>query len=943
MEGKVGRQMTREKMLHANNMALDKAIMELNVLRARMKQGENKILADTTKMAQEGQKEAVKTMTTDLVKLILNSNKVLAMVVNLQVVSTQIQSLRSPFAMSETMRGVTKEMKKLNRKLKLPQIQKILQEFEKQSEIMGMKEEMMNDAMDDALGDEDDEGHSYTDVTQILDGIDLQLKDQLSGLPSASGNLANASLREPVATSGSDSDAKVLAEMLRKNKRALEKAVRKLDKVRAYIEQEEMEIIDDIQEKEKEGQTYAAKIMDDDLMQSMAISNRLLIMGVDMLAISTKLQSIRSPLAMSEVMRGVTKDMRDMNRQLKVPQIQKILQELEKESEIMDIKEEMTNHAMDDALGDAIDDQQSDAVVTQILDGFGLQLEDQLSGLPFASGNLTNPSQREPVRAGSWMIQSKFKMDMERLFGRGKTLDTIRKYKLALNKAIRDLDRERTFMEQSQMHDIDAIRSAEQIYLVKIYAKNIVYSRAYAKKINLMRAYIQAVAMKVQTLRSVTAMAEAMRDVTKAMRKMSRELRSSSIDKILQEFEKQSETIDVKEEIMNDAMDDALEYEYDEEKTDAIVTQVLNELGLRLKDPLSGLPSVSGNLANLSQREPVPVAAPFPKAAGHGRMMNPPARNTMWRFGFPSPVNYNDNELFCGGVKVHQIDNQGKCGLCGDEYKMSMPRPHETGGKFGNAIITRRYYSGQKISVRIELTSNHMGYFAFRVCPMNFYETECVGQEKMDRNTLLIRLQNGTVVPRFIIETTEKSSTFDMELLLPRALNCSRCALQWHYKTGNSWGVCEDGSEGLGCGPQETFINCADVSITPLPAASRYWLDPKLTSSPRSNPYRKYYRDQSRPGAPMTALAMRFQRCVAIDNTAKNPGMDETCQNRCMRYPPDCPPDTCKCVNDVKAIGLFAKRPMANQWCLDQCNVYPPKKCDETKCLVEYITWSAYQ
>lgn len=29
--------------------------------------------------------------------------------------------------------------------------------------------------------------------------------------------------------------------------------------------------------------------------------------------------------------------------------------------------------------------------------------------------------------------------------------------------------------------------------------------------------------------------------------------------------------------------------------------------------------------------------------------MDPPARNAMWRFGFPNPVNYNDNELFCGG------------------------------------------------------------------------------------------------------------------------------------------------------------------------------------------------------------------------------------------------------------------------------------------------------
>jgi hypothetical protein len=38
-----------------------------------------------------------------------------------------------------------------------------------------------------------------------------------------------------------------------------------------------------------------------------------------------------------------------------------------------------------------------------------------------------------------------------------------------------------------------------------------------------------------------------------------------------------------------------------------------------------------------------------PLVNGHGRLMDPPSRNAMWRFGFPNPVNYNDNELFCGG------------------------------------------------------------------------------------------------------------------------------------------------------------------------------------------------------------------------------------------------------------------------------------------------------
>lgn len=41
-------------------------------------------------------------------------------------------------------------------------------EFEKQSEIMDMKEEMMSDAIDDAMGDEDDEEERWVGVEFML-------------------------------------------------------------------------------------------------------------------------------------------------------------------------------------------------------------------------------------------------------------------------------------------------------------------------------------------------------------------------------------------------------------------------------------------------------------------------------------------------------------------------------------------------------------------------------------------------------------------------------------------------------------------------------------------------------------------------------------------------------------------------------------------------------
>lgn len=45
----------------------------------------------------------------------------------------------------------------MNRRLKLPQLQKIMMEFERESEIMDLKEETISDTIDDAIGEDDEE------------------------------------------------------------------------------------------------------------------------------------------------------------------------------------------------------------------------------------------------------------------------------------------------------------------------------------------------------------------------------------------------------------------------------------------------------------------------------------------------------------------------------------------------------------------------------------------------------------------------------------------------------------------------------------------------------------------------------------------------------------------------------------------------------------------
>ncbi|KAH0554629.1 uncharacterized protein LOC123263577 [Cotesia glomerata] len=191
---------------------------------------------------------------------------------------------------------------------------------------------------------------------------------------------------------------------------------------------------------------------------------------------------------------------------------------------------------------------------------------------------------------------------------------------------------------------------------------------------------------------------------------------------------------------------------------------------------------------------------------GHGRLIEPPSRASMWRYGFDSPHDYNDNECYCGGFTRQWQRNKGNCGICGDAWDIKPPRAHETGGKYGNSIIVRKYKTNQLIPIKIQITANHRGYFEFGVCPMTTRGRE-VTQECLSKN--ILKMKNGTA--RYYPGPGNK--IFEAYYKLPEDMTCGQCVLQWRYVAGNNWGDCGNGTGAVGCGPQEEFRGCADVTI----------------------------------------------------------------------------------------------------------------------------------
>ena len=70
-------------------------------------------------------------------------------------------------------------MASMNRGLNLPSIQRIMNDFEKESSMMDMKEEIMSEAVDDVMDEEDEEAEGDNILKQVLDEIGVDLSQQV--------------------------------------------------------------------------------------------------------------------------------------------------------------------------------------------------------------------------------------------------------------------------------------------------------------------------------------------------------------------------------------------------------------------------------------------------------------------------------------------------------------------------------------------------------------------------------------------------------------------------------------------------------------------------------------------------------------------------------------------------------------------------------------------
>lgn len=174
------RRETPQEAMRKYKRGLDRTIRDIDRERNKLQTQERKIILEMKKMAKQDQIDSVRIMARDLVRTRKYQQKMYRMRTQIQGVSLRIQTMQSTAQMAGAMKGVMKAMRSMNTKMNIPEMQRVMREFEKQNEMMGMKEEMMNDAIDDVMDDDGaEEEETELEIQKVMDEVGLDFKNKI--------------------------------------------------------------------------------------------------------------------------------------------------------------------------------------------------------------------------------------------------------------------------------------------------------------------------------------------------------------------------------------------------------------------------------------------------------------------------------------------------------------------------------------------------------------------------------------------------------------------------------------------------------------------------------------------------------------------------------------------------------------------------------------------
>ncbi|MES1920415.1 Charged multivesicular body protein 2A, partial [Bonamia ostreae] len=170
--------------------------------------------------------------------------------------------------------------------------------------------------------------------------------------------------------------------------------------------------------------------------------------------------------------------------------------------------------------------------------------------------------------------------------------DIVKEHKRLISKSMRDIDREyrNTEIEEKKLlAELKTRAKKNEMEAAAILAKNIAQVRTQRKKYVKIRADLMSLKFKLSEVASMQMLATSTMQCARSMAVMNRLSNLPSLRNALMQFQRQSEMLGVKQEMLGDMLD-GVEIDEDELQEE-LVSAVLEEVGIEVDRSLVDAPS----------------------------------------------------------------------------------------------------------------------------------------------------------------------------------------------------------------------------------------------------------------------------------------------------------------------------------------------------------------
>ncbi|XP_065110978.1 charged multivesicular body protein 2b [Paramisgurnus dabryanus] len=185
---------------------------------------------------------------------------------------------------------------------------------------------------------------------------------------------------------------------------------------------------------------------------------------------------------------------------------------------------------------------------------------------------------------------------MASLFKKKTVDDVIKEQNKELRGTQRQITRDRTALEKQEKQlemEIKKMAKTGNRDACKVLAKQLVQVRKQKTRTYAVSSKVTSMSTQTKLMNSQMKMAGAMAKTTKTMQAVNKKMDPQKTMQTLQNFQKETAKMDMTEEMMNDTLDEIFEGSDDEEESQDIVNQVLDEIGIEISGKMARAPAAN--------------------------------------------------------------------------------------------------------------------------------------------------------------------------------------------------------------------------------------------------------------------------------------------------------------------------------------------------------------